>query len=67
MSEQQTSKRTYTMSKDALRQRIKYGFQKDPRYSGEWTMVRMRRDVRDALKEKYGSLNAAYQFALERR
>lgn len=56
--------RQYTMSKDALSQRKKYGFQKDLRFSGEWTMVRMRKEIRDGLKKKYGSLNKAYEFAL---
>ena len=60
-------KRQYTMSKDAIKQRIKYGFQKDPRYSGKWTMVRMRLDVREALKSKFGSLQAAYDFAINAR
>lgn len=59
-----TTKRTYTMSKDALRQRVKYGFKKNPRYSGEWTMVRMRKDIRDALKKRWGSLHKAYEYAL---
>lgn len=56
--------RQYTMSKDALSQRKKYGFQRDLRFSGEWTMVRMRKEIRDGLKKKYGSLNKAYEFAM---
>lgn len=58
------NKRPYTMTKDAMDQRKKYGFQKDARFSGEWTMVRMRTDVRDALKRKFGSLCKAYDYAL---
>lgn len=58
------STRQYTMSKDALSQRKKYGFQRDLRFSGEWTMVRMRKEIRDGLKKKYGSLNKAYEFAM---
>lgn len=56
--------RQYTMSKDALSQRKKYGFKRDLRFSGEWTMVRMRKEIRDGLKKKYGSLNKAYEFAM---
>lgn len=56
--------RQYTMSKDALSQRKKYGFQRDLRFSGEWTMVRMRKEIRDGLKKKFGSLNKAYEFAM---
>lgn len=66
-TESEQQKRPYTMSKDALKQRIKYGFQRDPRYSGAWTMVRMRLDVREALKKKFGSLQAAYDFAMNAR
>lgn len=57
-------KRPYTMSKDALRQRIKYGFQRDKKFSGEWTMVRMRKEIREGLFKKYGSLKKAFDFAL---
>lgn len=57
-------KRGYTMSKDAFRQRIKYGFKRDPKFSGEWTMVRMRKDIRNALKRKFGTLHDAFEFAL---
>lgn len=57
-------KRPYTMTKDAMEQRKRYGFKRDLRFSGEWTMVRMRTDVRDALKRKFGSLCAAYEYAL---
>jgi hypothetical protein len=52
------------MSKDALRQRIKYGFQRDNKFSGEWTMVRMRKEIREGLFKKYGSLKKAFDFAL---
>lgn len=58
------NKRHYTMTKDAIAQRRKYGFQKDTRYSGEWTMVRMRNEMRDGLKNKFGSLIAAFEYAL---
>lgn len=57
-------KRQYTMSKDAINQRKKYGFQKDEKFSGEWTMVRMRKEVREGLKKKFGSLTKAFDFAL---
>ena len=57
-------KRPYTMTKDAVAQRKKYGFQRNYRFSGEWTMVRMRTDIRDKLKRKFGSLHAAYEYAL---
>lgn len=56
--------RPYTMSKDALRQRKKYGFQRNAMFSGEWTMVRMRKEIREGLKRKYGSLQKAFDFAL---
>lgn len=56
-------KRQYTMSKDAYRQRVTVGFKRNMSYSGEWTMVRMRPEQRDALKRKYGSLKAAFDFA----
>ena len=52
------------MSKDAMNQRKKYGFQKDEKFSGEWTMVRMRKEVREGLKKKFGSLTKAFDFAL---
>lgn len=52
------------MTKDAVAQRKKYGFQRNYRFSGEWTMVRMRTDIRDRLKRKFGSLHAAYEYAL---
>lgn len=55
--------RQYTMSRDAYNQRVKYGFRKDMRYSGAWTMVRMRPEQRDALKRKFGSLKAAFDYA----
>ena len=55
--------RQYTMSQDAYRQRLKYGFKKNMRYSGEWTMVRMRPEQRDRLKRKFGSLKAAFDYA----
>jgi hypothetical protein len=58
-------RRSYTMSKDAINQRIKYGFQRDTNFSGEWTMVRMRTEVRDALKKKFGTLTNAFDFALK--
>lgn len=61
---QQQEKRHYTMTKDAMAQRRKYGFQRNTNFSGEWTMVRMRTDVRDALKRKFGSLHSAYEYAL---
>lgn len=61
------SNRQYTMSKDAHKQRIKFGFQKNMNYSGEWTMVRMRVETRKALKDKFGSLNSAFEFALKAR
>ena len=51
------------MSRDAYNQRVKYGFRKDMRYSGAWTMVRMRPEQRDALKRKFGSLKAAFDYA----
>lgn len=51
------------MSQDAYRQRLKYGFKKNMRYSGEWTMVRMRPEQRDRLKRKFGSLKAAFDYA----
>ena len=54
----------YTMTRDAMRQRKKYGFQRDKSFSGCWTMVRMRTDIRDALKRKFGSLCRAYEYAL---
>ena len=57
-------KRQYTMSKDAINQRKKYGFQKDEKFSGEWTMVRMRKEIREGLKNKFGSLARAFDFAL---
>lgn len=59
------NKRPYTMTKDAIEQRKKYGFQRNANFSGEWTMVRMRTDVRDALKRKFGSLCKAYDYALK--
>ena len=52
------------MTRDAMRQRKKYGFQRDKSFSGCWTMVRMRTDIRDALKRKFGSLCRAYEYAL---
>lgn len=55
------------MSKDAIAQRIKYGFKKDAKFSGVWTMVRMRPEVRDALKAKFGSLSAAFEYAMNAR
>lgn len=61
------NKRHYTMSKDAIAQRIKYGFKKDAKFSGVWTMVRMRPEVRDALKAKFGSLSAAFEYAMNAR
>lgn len=59
-----TNKRQYTMSKDALKQRKTYGFKKDLRFTGEWTMVRMRKDIKDKLKNKFGSLSKAFEFAI---
>ena len=53
------------MSKKAYDQRVSAGFKKDPRFSGEWTMVRIRKDVRDKLKRKYGTISKAFMFALE--
>lgn len=52
------------MTRDAMRQRKKYGFQRNKRFSGEWTMVRMRTEIRNALKRKFGSLCKAYEYAL---
>lgn len=60
-------KRQYTMSEDALKQRRKYGFQKDAAFSGEWTMVRIRKEIRESLKRKYGSLQKAFEFAMNAR
>ena len=37
------------MSQEAYNQRVKAGFKKNPNFSGEWTMVRIRKDVRDKL------------------
>lgn len=61
----EVSTRNYTMSKDAHAQRVKYGFKRDMNFSGEWTMVRMRQEVRDGLKRKFGTLANAFDFALK--
>lgn len=53
------------MSQKAYDQRVKAGFKKDPNFSGEWTMVRIRKDVRDKLKHRYGTIQRAFMFALE--
>lgn len=52
------------MSQEAYNQRVKAGFKKDPNFSGEWTMVRIRKDVRDALKKKYGTFTKLFDKAL---
>lgn len=52
------------MSQEAYNQRVKAGFKKDPRYSGEWTMVRIRKDIREKLKRKYGTIQRAFEYAL---
>ena len=62
--EKMNEKRQYTMSVDAFAQRRKYGFKRNEKFSGEWTMVRMRKDVRDGLKRKFGSLHSAFEYAL---
>lgn len=64
VTEQNKQTRQYTMSKDALNQRIKYGFKRDFNFSGGWTMVRMRIEIREALKRKFGTLSKAFEFAL---
>lgn len=61
--EMPNQKRQYTMSEDARKQRIKFGFKRNLEYSGQWTMIRIRPEQRDALKKKYGSLKAAFDFA----
>ena len=62
--EGKTERHPYTMTRDAMRQRKKYGFQRNKRFSGEWTMVRIRTEIRNALKRKFGSLCKAYEYAL---
>ena len=52
------------MSQEAYNQRVKAGFKKNPNFSGEWTMVRIRKDVRDKLKAKFGTFTKLYEFAL---
>ena len=52
------------MSQEAYNQRVKAGFKKNPNFSGEWTMVRIRKDVRDKLKAKFGTFKKLYEFAL---
>lgn len=51
------------MSKAAYEQRVKYGYQKNDKYSGEWTMVRIRRELKEILQKKYGNLTRAFEFA----
>lgn len=51
------------MSKAAYEQRVKYGYQKSDLYSGEWTMVRIRRELKEILQRKFGTLARAFEFA----
>jgi hypothetical protein len=60
-------RRHYTMSKDAYAQRVKYGYQKSDLYSGKWTMVRIRQELKDVLQKKYGTLARAFEFAASAR
>jgi len=45
-------------------QRLKNGFKADPRYSGEWTSLRIRTEHRDEIKKKFKSLKSAIEFLL---
>lgn len=56
-------RKQYTMSKAAYEQRVKYGYQKSDLYSGEWTMVRIRRELKEILQRKFGTLARAFEFA----
>ncbi len=60
-------RRHYTMSKDAYAQRVKYGYKKNDLYSGKWTMVRIRQELKDILQKKYGTLTRAFEFAASAR
>lgn len=52
------------MSQEAYNQRVNAGFKKNPNFSGEWTMVRIRKDVRDYLKRKYGTFTRLFELAM---
>ena len=53
------------MSQKAYDQRVSAGFKKDPRFSGEWTMVRIRKDFRDYFFLLFLFFILIFVFALE--